>query len=55
MKDLDLPNDLEQTIFETFDEMHAEALIAPIVLTLPAEVIESMRPTPKSTLWKQQR
>lgn len=27
---------------ETFDEMHAEALIAPIVLTLPAEVIESI-------------
>jgi hypothetical protein len=30
MKDLDLPDDLEQTILETFDEMHAEAQIVPI-------------------------
>ena len=33
-------DDLDQTILETFDEMHAEAQIAPIVLTLPPEVIE---------------
>ena len=42
MKDLDPPDDLEQTILEKFDEMHAEAQIAPIVLTFPAEVIESI-------------
>src|SRR6202035_3415556 len=40
MKDLDPPDDLEQTILETFDEMHAEAQVAPIVLTLPPEVVE---------------
>jgi hypothetical protein len=39
MKDSDPPDDLEQTILETFDEMHAEAQIAPIVLTFPAEVM----------------
>jgi hypothetical protein len=31
---------LEQAILETLDEMHAEAQIAPIVLTFPPEVIE---------------
>ena len=40
MKDLDPPDDLEQTILETFDEMHAEAQITPIFLTFPPEVIE---------------
>ena len=40
--DSDPPDDLEQTILETFDEMHAEAQIAPLVLTFPAEVIESI-------------
>jgi hypothetical protein len=42
MKEPDSPDDLEQTISETFDEMHAEAQIAPIVLALPPEVIESV-------------
>jgi hypothetical protein len=30
MKDLDLPDDLAQTIFETFDEMHLEAQVASV-------------------------
>jgi hypothetical protein len=42
MKELGPPDDLEQTILETFDEMHAEAQVAPIVLTFPREVIESV-------------
>jgi hypothetical protein len=42
MKEPGPPDDLEQTILETFDEMHAEARVAPIVLTLPPEVIESV-------------
>src|ERR1700692_920279 len=40
MKEPGPPDDLEQTILETFDEMHAEAQVAPIVLTLPPEVVE---------------
>ena len=42
MKEPGPPDDLERTILETFDEMHAEAQVAPIVLTLPPEVIESV-------------
>ena len=42
MKEPSPPDDLEQTILETFDEMHAEAQVAPIVLTIPPEVIESV-------------
>ena len=42
MKEPGPPDDLEQTILETFDEMHAEAQVAPIVLTFPPEVIESV-------------
>ena len=42
MKEPGPPDDLEKTILETFDEMHAEAQVAPIVLTLPPEVIESV-------------
>jgi hypothetical protein len=40
MKQPNPPDDLERTILETFDEMHAEAQIAPIFLTFPPEVIE---------------
>ena len=40
MKEPGPPDDLEQTILETFDEMHAEAQIVPIFLTFPPEVIE---------------
>ena len=39
MKDPGPPDDLEQTILETFDEMHSEAQVTPIVLTFPLEVI----------------
>jgi hypothetical protein len=39
MKEPDPSQDLEQAILETLDEMHAEAQIAPIVLTFPPEVI----------------
>jgi hypothetical protein len=42
MKEPDPSHDLEQTILETFGEMHAEAQITPIVLTLPSEMIESV-------------
>jgi hypothetical protein len=42
MKIPDPSHDLERTILETFDEMHAEAQITPIVLTLPSAVIESV-------------
>ncbi len=42
MKEPDLPDDLGQTISDTFDEMNAEAQLEPIVLTLPLEVIESI-------------
>jgi hypothetical protein len=42
MKEPDSPHDLELTILETFDEMHAEAQITPIVLTFPPEVIDSL-------------
>jgi hypothetical protein len=42
MKEPGPPDALEQTILETFDEMHAEAQVAPIVLTFPPEVIESV-------------
>ena len=42
MKEPGPPDDLEQTILETFDEMHAEAQVAPILLTFPPEVIESV-------------
>jgi hypothetical protein len=40
MKEAIPPDDLEQTILETFDEMHAEAQIAPMFLTFPLKVIE---------------
>jgi hypothetical protein len=40
MKEPDPTDDLDQTILDTFDEMHAEAQIAPIFLTFPPEVIE---------------
>jgi hypothetical protein len=40
MIELNLSDDLDQTILEAFDEMRAEAQIAPIVLTFPPEVIE---------------
>ena len=40
MKEPDPPDDLEQTILETFDELHAEAKIVPMVLLFPPEVIE---------------
>jgi hypothetical protein len=42
MKEPDPTDDLDQTILETFDEMHAEAQITPIFLTFPPEVIESV-------------
>jgi len=42
MKESGTPDDLEQTILETFDEMHAEAQITPIFLTFPPEVVESV-------------
>jgi hypothetical protein len=42
MKEPDPTDDLDQTILDTFDEMHAEAQIKPIFLTFPAEVIESV-------------
>ena len=42
MKEPDPTDDLDQTILDTFDEMHAEAQITPIFLTFPAEVIESV-------------
>ena len=42
MRDPGPPDDLEHTILETFDEMHAEAQVTPIVLTFPLEVIESV-------------
>jgi hypothetical protein len=42
MKEPGPPDDLEQTILETFDEMHAEAQITPIFLTFPPEVLESV-------------
>jgi len=40
MKEPDPTHDLDQTILDTFDEMHAEAQIVPIFLTFPPEVIE---------------
>ena len=40
MIELNLSDDLYQTILKAFDEMRAEAQIAPIVLTFPPEVIE---------------
>ena len=40
MKEPDPPDDLEQTILETFDELHAEAKIVPMVFLFPPEVIE---------------
>ena len=40
MIELNLSDDLDQTILKAFDEMRAEAQIAPIVLTFPPEVIE---------------
>ena len=42
MKKPDPTDDLDQTILETFDEMHAEAQITPIYLTFPPEVLESV-------------
>jgi hypothetical protein len=42
MKEPDPTDDLDQTILETFDEMHAEAQITPIFLTFPPEVVESV-------------
>ena len=43
MKEPDPPDDLEQTILETFDELHAEAKIVPMVLLFPPEVIECIK------------
>ena len=40
MKEPDPTDDLDRTILETFDEMHAEAQVTPIFLTFPPEVIE---------------
>ena len=42
MKEPDPTDDLDQTILETFDEMHAEAQITPIFLTFLPEVVESV-------------
>src|SRR5260370_40565729 len=42
MKEPGPADDLEQTILETCEEMHSEAQVAPIVLTFPPEVIESV-------------
>jgi hypothetical protein len=42
MKKPDPTDDLDQTILETFDEMHAEAQITPIYLTFLPEVLESV-------------
>src|ERR1700730_6428361 len=42
MKEPDPTDDLDQTILETFDEMHAEAQITPVYLTFPPEVLESV-------------
>jgi hypothetical protein len=42
MKEPDPTDDLDQTIMDTFDEMHAEAQITPIFLTFPPEVVESV-------------
>jgi hypothetical protein len=35
-------DEFEQSIRETFDEMHTEALITPLVLEVPDEVIEAI-------------
>ena len=43
MKEPDPTDDLDRTILETFDEMHAEAQVTPIFLTFPPKVIESVR------------
>ena len=43
MKEPDPTDDLDRTILETFDEMHAEARVTPIFLTFPPRVIESVR------------
>ena len=43
MKEPDPTDDLDRTILETFDEMHAEAQVTPIFLTFPPRVIESVR------------
>jgi hypothetical protein len=43
MKEPDPTDDLDRTILETFDEMHAEAQVTPIFLTFPSRVIESVR------------
>jgi hypothetical protein len=43
MKEPDPPDDLEQTILETFDELHAEAKIVPMVFLFPPEVIECIK------------
>jgi hypothetical protein len=40
MKEPDPTDDLDRTILETFDEMHAEAQVTPIFLTFPPEVFE---------------
>ena len=40
MKEPDPTDDLDRTILETFDEMHAEAQVTPIFLTFPPRVIE---------------
>lgn len=42
MRETDLPADLGQMISDTFDEMHAEAQIEPIVLTFAPEVTLSI-------------
>jgi hypothetical protein len=43
MKEPDPTDDLDRTILETFDEMHAEAQVTPIFLTFLPRVIESVR------------
>ena len=47
MIELNLSDDLDQTILKAFDEMRAEAQIAPIVLTFPPEVIERVAASAK--------
>jgi hypothetical protein len=49
MENPDPPDDFEETILETFREMHAEAQKTPMALTVPTEVIECIEAYEKRT------